>query len=361
MPQYGMRYFPALGGIVKDFDRSGYYGYANLDHQNSKTKSLQAIFSHAFSDSVKIRNLTRYENIKQDTVTSQPNGTFCLDNGTAGGFNPDTGGACTVRIGSTAAGQTLTIPVGYYVPIGGRGNQRFITNETAYNQVDLSADFDTGGIGHTLVLGASALWERYDQRQGSLGRTANGFDPYAAPFSAPATGAGTATATYNAAASLGFYQPLVSIANPGQVVTGPAATSGLARIYGSNNYVGPVNFIQATHAVGEQTSYAAYLFDTVKFSDFFEINGGLRYEKVKGLSRTFAYNTTAGSAALGQPGAVTRLPNMDETLFSYRIGAVVKPTSDTSLYVAYGNSKLPSKASVDGSCTASNAAGGSGT
>lgn len=285
MPQYGMRYFPALGGIVKDFDRSGYYGYANLDHQNSKTKSLQAIFSHAFSDSVKIRNLTRYENIKQDTVTSQPNGTFCLDNGTAGGFNPDTGGACTVRIGSTAAGQTLAIPVGYYVPIGGRGNQRFITNETAYNQVDLSADFDTGGIGHTLVLGASALWERYDQRQGSLGRTANGFDPYAAPFSAPATGAGTATATYNAAASLGFYQPLVSIANPGQVVTGPAATSGLARIYGSNNYVGPVNFIQATHAVGEQTSYAAYLFDTVKFSDFFEINGGLRYEKVKGLSR----------------------------------------------------------------------------
>ena len=361
MPQYGMRYFPALGGIVKDFDRSGYYGYANLDHQNSKTKSLQAIFSHAFSDSVKIRNLTRYENIKQDTVTSQPNGTFCLDNGTAGGFNPDTGGACTVRIGSTAAGQTLTIPVGYYVPIGGRGNQRFITNETAYNQVDLSADFDTGGIGHTLVLGASALWERYDQRQGSLGRTANGFDPYAAPFSAPATGAGTATATYNAAASLGLYQPLVSIATPGQVVTGPAATSGLARIYGSNNYVGPVNFIQATHAVGEQTSYAAYLFDTVKFSDFFEINGGLRYEKVKGLSRTFAYNTTAGSAALGQPGAVTRLPNMDETLFSYRIGAVVKPTSDTSIYVAYGNSKLPSKASVDGSCTASNAAGGSGT
>src|SRR3546814_12958904 len=78
---------------------------------------------------------------------------FCLDNGTAGSFNPDTGGACTQRIGTTAAGETLTIPVGYYLPIGGRGNQRFITNETAYNQIDLSADFDTGGIGHTLVVG----------------------------------------------------------------------------------------------------------------------------------------------------------------------------------------------------------------
>ncbi|WP_022682992.1 TonB-dependent receptor [Sphingobium bisphenolivorans] len=361
MPQYGIRYFPALGGITDDFDRSGYYGYANLDRQDSKTKSLQTIFSHEFSDSVKIRNLTRYEHIRQHTVTSQPNGVFCLDNGTAGGFNPDTGGACTQRIGTTAAGQTLTIPVGYYVPTGGRGNQRFITNETAYNQIDLSADFETAGVGHTLVLGASALWEKYNQRAGLIGRTANGFDPYAAPFTAPATGAGTANPAYNAGASLGFYLPLVNIANPGDVIAGPAATTGLPRVYGSNNYVGPVNFILGTHNQGEQTSYAAYLFDAMKFSDWFEINGGIRYEKVKGLSRTFSYDTVGGSPTLGQPTTVANLPRTDDNLFSYRVGAVFKPTPDTSLYIAYGNSKLPSKASVDGSCTAVNAAGGSGT
>lgn len=361
MPQYGIRYFPALGGIVDQFDRSGYYGFANLDRQDSKTNSLQAIFSHAFSDTVKVRNLTRYEHIRQDTVTSQPNGVFCLDNGTAGGFNPDTGGACTQRIGTTAAGETLTIPVGYYLPIGGRGNQRFITNETAYNQIDLSADFDTGGIGHTLVVGGSALWERYDQLQGSLGRSANGFDPYAAPFTAPATGAGAANPAYSAAASLGFYLPLVNIADPSSGIVGPAATTGLARVYGSNNYVGPVNFILGTHNVGEQTSYAAYLFDTMKFTDWFEINGGVRYEKVKGFNRTFTYNTTGGSAQLGQISTVGTRLEVDDNLFSFRIGAVVKPTPDTSLYVAFGNSKLPSKSSVDGSCTADNAAGGSGT
>src|SRR3546814_10605170 len=105
----------------------------------SKTKSLQAIFSHAFSDTVKVSNLTRYEHIRPDTVTSQPNGVFCLDNGTSGGFNPDTGGACPQPIGTTAAGETRPIPVGYYLPIGGRGNPRFITHETAYNQNDLSA------------------------------------------------------------------------------------------------------------------------------------------------------------------------------------------------------------------------------
>ncbi|BAI95866.1 TonB-dependent receptor [Sphingobium sp. TA15] len=361
MPQYGIRYFPALGGIVDQFDRSGYYGFANLDRQDSKTKSLQAIFSHAFSDTVKVRNLTRYEHIRQDTVTSQPNGVFCLDNGTAGGFNPDTGGACTQRIGTTAAGETLTIPVGYYLPIGGRGNQRFITNETAYNQIDLSADFDTGGIGHTLVVGGSALWERYDQLQGSLGRSANGFDPYAAPFTTPTTGASAANPAYNAAASLGFYLPLVNIADPSAGIVGPAATTGLPRVYGSNNYVGPVNFILGTHNVGEQTSYAAYLFDTMKFTDWFEINGGIRYEKVKGFNRTFTYNTTGGSAQLGQISTVGNRLEVDDNLFSFRVGAVVKPTPDTSLYVAFGNSKLPSKSSVDGSCTADNVAGGSGT
>ncbi|EPR16243.1 TonB-denpendent receptor [Sphingobium indicum IP26] len=361
MPQYGIRYFPALGGIVDQFDRSGYYGFANLDRQDSKTKSLQAIFSHAFSDTVKVRNLTRYEHIRQDTVTSQPNGVFCLDNGTASGFNPDTGGACTQRIGTTAAGETLTIPVGYYLPIGGRGNQRFITNETAYNQIDLSADFDTGGIGHTLVVGGSALWERYDQLQGSLGRTANGFDPYAAPFTTPTTGASAANPAYNAAASLGFYLPLVNIADPSAGIVGPAATTGLPRVYGSNNYVGPVNFILGTHNVGEQTSYAAYLFDTMKFTDWFEINGGIRYEKVKGFNRTFTYNTTGGSAQLGQISTVGNRLEVDDNLFSFRVGAVVKPTPDTSLYVAFGNSKLPSKSSVDGSCTADNVAGGSGT
>ncbi|MEC3910347.1 TonB-dependent receptor [Sphingobium sp. CR2-8] len=366
MPQYGLRYYPREGGFLKKFDREGYYGFANLDQQNSKTRSLQAIFSHAFSDTVKIRNLTRYEHIRQNTVTSQPTGTFCL---ASTGLQPpdvNTGVAapCTTTIYSNNVGQTLNIPAGYYLPTGGRATARHMTNETAYNQVDLSADFQTAGIGHTLVIGVSALWERYEQQQGNINRSANGFDPYAAPFTTQTTNGVTriiANPAYSAATSLGFYNPLVSISDPGSIITGPAASTGQARVYGSNAYVGPVNFIRGSAAIGEQTSYAAYLFDTIKFSDFFEINGGVRYENVKGSSRTITYNTTGGSPLLGQPTAVASLPGTDDNLFSYRVGAVVKPTPDTSFYVAFGNSKLPSKASVDGSCTADNAAGGSGT
>lgn len=310
MPQYGLRYYANNGGFLKDFDRSAYYGFANLDKQNSKTDSIQAIFSHAFSDAVKLRNLTRYEHIRQDTVTSQPTGTFCL---ASTGLQP-------MDINGVSAACPATVPAGYYLPTGGRGVERFISNETAYNQFDLSADFATGGIQHTLVLGASALWEKYRQTQGTLPRNADGSTP-------------------------AF--PLVNIANPGEVVQGPAGFT-----YGSNIYTGPVNFILASKNVGEQTSYAAYLFDTMKFADWLELNGGLRYEKVEGLNRSFSYNVTAGSPQLGQLSGVAGPFRVKNHLFSYRIGAVVKPMPDTSLYVAYGNSKLPSKSSVDGACSA---------
>ncbi|WP_016744685.1 TonB-dependent receptor [Rhizorhabdus wittichii] len=312
MPQYGLRYYANNGGFLDDFDRSGYYGFANLDRQNSKTNALQAIFSHAFSDKVSIRNLTRYEKIRQNTITSQPNGTFCL---ASTGLQP-------LDINGVAAACPATVPAGYYLPTGGRGVQRFITNETHYSQTDLSANFDTGGIEHSLVIGVSALWEDYHQKQGTLPRNADGSTP-------------------------AF--PLVSISNPEATVQGPAGFT-----YGNNTYNGPINFILSSRNVGTQRSYAAYLFDTVKFADWFEINGGVRYEDVKGSSRTLSYVTTAGAANLGDLSAATGPFNFGDKLFSYRVGAVVKPTPNTSLYVAYGNSKLPSKASVDGACTAAN-------
>lgn len=314
MPQYGLRYYANLGGFLPDFDRSGYYGFANLDQQNSKTNALQAIFSHEFSDSIKIRNLTRYEKIKQNTITSQPTGTFCL---ASTGRQPG-----TFAVPPVEAACPATIPAGYYLPTGGRGVQRFITNETLYNQFDISADFDTGGIAHSLVIGASALWEDYSQNQGTLPRNADGSTP-------------------------AF--PLVNIANPGEIVQGPAGFT-----YGSNIYTGPINFIRTSYNRGERKAFAAYLFDTMKFGEMFELNGGIRYEHAKGHNSTISYVTTAGAPNLGDVNTITGPFRNSDNLFSYRIGLVFKPTPDTSLYIAHGTSKNPSQAAVDGACSAAN-------
>ncbi|RVT89841.1 TonB-dependent receptor [Sphingomonas crocodyli] len=314
MPQYGLRYYANLGGFLPEFDREGYYGFANLDKQNSKTKSVQGIFSHEFSDKVKIRNLSRFEHIRQDTVTSQPNGTFCL---ASTGLQPQ-----APFIGGTAAACGAAVPPGFYLPTGGRGVQRFITNETTYNQTDLTAEVDTGGIKHSIVLGASILLQDYAQTQGNLPRNPDGSTP-------------------------AF--PLVSISNPGTVVQGP---SGGGRVYGNNTYNGPINFILGSRNRGEQNAYAVYLFDTIAFTDWFELNGGMRYEKNKGFNRTISYSTSG--ATIGQVSGTTGPFSNNDNLFSYRVGAVFKPTPNTSLYFAYGNSKLPSQTSVDGSCATNN-------
>jgi len=332
MPQYGIPYFATAGGYVPGINREGYYGFRNVDTQTSKTTSVQGIFSHELSDKVTIRNLSRFENISQYTVTSQPAGTFCMANG----LTP-TGGSCTATIvAAVAATPTtaavpavmLSVPAGYFLPTGGRGTARYIRNQTLYDQLDLSANFNTGGIGHTLVLGGSYLWEKYRQDSGNILRAANGANPFAAP---------------------GYY-PLVSIATPNVTVPGPAATSGLARVYGNNTYPGAQNYIRGTVSNGEQTSYAVYLFDTVKFADWFEINGGMRYEKFDGSNTTATYGTTG--ATLGQVTATTGPFSADDNLFSWRIGAVYKPQPNISIYAAYGNSRTPSKGSVDGTCAA---------
>lgn len=336
MPQYGVRYFPRLSGdYLPDFDREGYYGFRNVDKQNSDTDSIQAIFSHEFSDSLKLRNLSRYEDINQDTVTSQPNGAFCVSNGAGGGMNPDqtlAGQPCTTLIRDlSAGGRQVAIPLGQYIPIGGRGNQRFIRNETAYNQIDLIGNFKTGSVQHNFVLGASYLWEKYRQNQGSILRTADGYDPYAAPFVATSgTNPTGVNPLYNAGASLGFFYPYDSIGNP------------------SSTYAGPINFIKAAQSNGTQESFAGYLFDTTKLTNWLEINGGIRFEHVRGSSYSITYSTTPG-ATLGAAtvGATSHISN---DLFSYRVGIVAKPLPNLSVYVAHGTSKLPSKGSVDGSC-----------
>lgn len=311
MPQYGIRYFPQsaadkiAGGILAEFDYGGYYGFRNVDTQQSVTDAVQGIFAHEFSDAVSIRNLTRYENIDQYTVTSQPNGDFCLSSGVQ-----PTGAACLA-----------TTPPGYFMPNrgNGRGNTRYIRNQVAYNQLDLNAQFDTGGVAHNLVVGASALWEKFDQRNGNILRAADGSIPNATSY------------------------PLVNIGNPEEVIQGPPGF-----VYGNNEYTGPINFIQASHAFGERDVYALYLFDTMSIGDMFEINGGVRWESVSG--ENYTQNYSISGPTLGQPTTRTAPIGASNDLFSYRIGGVFKPVPAVSIYVATGVSKNPSTALVDTAC-----------
>ncbi|QYF92280.1 catecholate siderophore receptor Fiu [Massilia sp. PAMC28688] len=84
---------------------------------------------------------------------------------------------------------------------------------------------------------------------------------------------------------------------------------------------------------GSTTTAAVYAFDTAKLTEQFHLNGGLRVEH---------YSTDTNSAAFTNNAVVPGdlLENSD-TLVSWKIGALYKPTVDSSIYAAAASSKTP--------------------
>lgn len=294
IPQFGVPYVTSASngftGQVPGTSRSAYYGFRNLDKQDSNVDQGTAIFEQEVSSTVSLRNLTRYQDVQQYSIADGPEGTFCLPTG------------------FTAAGVACTTP-GLFTPSGGsRGNTRDTRNQIIYNQTDLKGTVDTFGIEHSFDLGFSLSREFYDVRSGNSQRNANG-----------------------------------------TTVTIPAYAYNDPNLNDRNVYTGPVNFIVSAKSHSEVANQAVYLFDTMKLSNHFELNGGVRLER--NIGEFTAYTISTAAATLGQITAVTRSGNRN-TLFSYRVGAVFKPIEPISLYVAYGNSRTPSQSTVNGSCSA---------
>jgi catecholate siderophore receptor len=130
IPQYGVPYYQNAvnKGAVPGVDRSDYFGYRNVDTQEIRVDQATAIFDHELTDQISVRNLTRWQSVSQLTIVGPPQGTYCL----TGNVQPS-GAACPA-----------TVPVGYYLIGGPRGNYRDSKNELMYNQYDFRAAFSTG-------------------------------------------------------------------------------------------------------------------------------------------------------------------------------------------------------------------------
>lgn len=220
VPQYGAPYY---SGPVPGVDRSSYYGYRNVDTQRINVNQLTATFEHDFSDKVSIRNLARFQDVTQYSVVDPPQGTWCLPSGVT-----PTGGSCTVDL-DTRTGATqvfnITVPAGFYLPSGPRGNTRDTRNQLMFDQIDLKAVFNTGPVEHTIDFGGAATWEQFNLSTGNLLRAADGSSPFVFNPAAPSASA---------------HLPYINIADPNNVVNSPSVPGGL---YGSNVYTGPLSYI----------------------------------------------------------------------------------------------------------------------
>lgn len=166
-----------------------------------------------------------------------------------------------------------------------------LKRENLFNQTDLVWEGDLGGLSHTLLLGFEI------GRQETLSRRFNGF------FTSAANPLGTASIT----------APVTAPTIDASVVFLPVNTNA-ART--------PANFSD-----GEADVLAFYAQEQLRISDSVEIVAGLRYDR-------FAVDV------LNRNNGVTF--SRTDNLFSPRLGLIVKPVAELSLYASYGRSYLPS-------------------
>jgi catecholate siderophore receptor len=318
IPIYGIPYFlnQLNDGPLPEADSSAYYGYRNLDEQETIVDRITATLRHDFTNNFSVRVLGRWQQVDQHSQTSAPQGTFCLS-GTgrqpvSAGPNDATGLPCTAAVASVTNGNgpgvgtiNVVIPPGFWQPSGPRGLLRDQSNELYYTQTDFRYEAgQTGGMRNILVVGGSFAWEDYGFATGTFARNAAG-----APV----------------------LLPQESISNPTGV------------------YNGPINYRETGRSVANSSNYAIYAFDTFEIGPMFELNAGVRYEWAKATFQVLNLGTYPPGTT--PPTALALLPqHSDEGLFSYRFGAVFKPTARTSLYVAYGNARTPSSATVRLGC-----------
>jgi len=194
-----------------------------------------------------------------------------------------------------------------YTPGGPIGNLRDTRNRILANQTDLTLHFQTGFIDHTVVVGASLSKEWYWQTLGGEYRNPNGSTYLLMPES--------------------VYDPQHFFRQPINLTINSKARSTLA-------------------------DQAGYVFDTLKFQDHLLLGLGARYEHDK--ATYMSWTATPAASLTAPPGPLVPLASQlvnDNHLLSYRATLLYKPLEIGSIYFAFGNSKLPSTSTVNGSCT----------
>ncbi|KQU76755.1 MULTISPECIES: catecholate siderophore receptor Fiu [unclassified Rhizobacter] len=247
---------PATGMVSgAPVDSKNFYGSTD-DFDDITLHMFTARVEHDLSAGTTLRNTTRLGHTEQDFVLTGVN-------------------AVTSPTGTDPATWTVA-----------RTRQgRHQTNEILTNQTNLSTEFKTGGIGHSLSTGFEFIYERQNQVNKSVLGAAQG----AANLYHPSTG--------------DVFRPLSD--------TG-------------------------AYTKGSTLSAAAYAFDTLKFSEQWLLNGGLRWEKFHTETNSATYSATATPNLVQNPGL-----GLTDNLLSWKVGALFKPTQDGSVYLTVSNSYQP--------------------
>ena len=239
---YGL---PSVAGeVVHEVDSSNWYGFEDLNTEQSKATSTTLRFEHDFDAYIAFRNQLRYQTNDLYMIVTPPR-------------SPD-----------TATDSVTQNP-----------NLRDTGNTLLINQTDVRFAFDTGALRHVLVTGLEVSREEFDR------------DNRTASLTAPTN-------------SLFHPQP---------------------------NLPYDPDFLLTSVQRNSLDTVAAYLLDTVEVSERWQLSGGVRWDDIQADTETIDFAT----------GAVDSL-EYDDSMASWNLGLLYRPSPDGTVYVSWGTSFNPS-------------------
>ncbi|KAF0095793.1 MAG: iron complex outermembrane recepter protein [Puniceicoccaceae bacterium 5H] len=244
IPDYGQ---PADAAFNDQVDRENFYGLVNRDYEEIESDQATAELTHAFGEGLTLRNLTHYSKSTREAIVTAPR--FVSDSDDM------------VRRTDVKA-----------------QDREF---EFLGNQTNVTYDFRTGKIAHTLSSGFEVSTEEYT----NYGRDVQAADGYPLDTS--------------------LYDP-----NPNDPYEGTNERDG-------------------TYSKGTGDTVALYAFDSIKLTKHWQVTGGLRYE-----------NFDAESEDVGED-ETTKLEREDD-MVSWRAALLYKPTTPVTLYAGAATSFNPS-------------------
>ncbi|HVQ03721.1 MAG TPA: catecholate siderophore receptor Fiu [Burkholderiaceae bacterium] len=172
---------------------------------------------------------------------------------------------------------------------------RHQTNNILTNQTNLTSEFDWGGMRHSLSTGFELIYESQNQEN--------------------------AQTLTNTTLPASLQQPVANLYNPSV----------------NDVFLDPP--FKGAYAKGSTLSAAVYAFDTLKLSEAWLVNAGVRWEKFH--TETNSSTFTAATATTPETLVQNAPLSLTDSLVSWKLGAVFKPTANGSLYATVSNAYQP--------------------
>jgi catecholate siderophore receptor len=264
---------PPYNGFPLQVPRNTSYGLDD-DYTNSDLILLNSVIDHKFNKNLKLRNQTQFSYVNTNARETSGNAV-----GTA-----TPGGGFTATPVGTLPTQNLWVRR--------QSRDRIIDDITVTNQTELTAKFDTGPIGHDLLVGFEVGYDSY--RNQGYNRQGRCFNQNLA-----STFVGCVPADFTTGG------PNTLTQTPGNLATGQA------------------------------WGIAPYINDTIQATPWLKLVGGLRYD---------IYSAQIGNSLNTINGAGTGSAYTQQTTYfaSVRTGAIVQPDKIQSYYFSYSTSFNPS-------------------